>query len=79
MLEVAVHGIDLADAVGTDRWTSTEAATHLTGTLLGEPARLKALGWAPVEFVAKATGRDPKTPSERDLVEACGHTWITLG
>jgi uncharacterized protein (TIGR03083 family) len=81
VVEVAVHGIDLADALHRPRWTTPEAAAHITGLLLGPDAKtaLAGLGLDEVEFIAKATGRDPFTEAERAEVEARGITWLTLG
>jgi uncharacterized protein (TIGR03083 family) len=81
VVEAAVHGIDLADALHRPRWTTPEAAAHLTGLLLGpgHPTALADLGMAPVAFIAKATGRDAFTEAERARVQARGITWLALG
>lgn len=81
VVEVAVHGIDLADALDRPRWTTPEAAAHLTGLLLGPGAEdaLAEEGWDPVAFIAKATGRDAFTGAERARADALGVTWLTLG
>jgi uncharacterized protein (TIGR03083 family) len=81
VVEVAVHGIDLADALHRPRWTTPEAAAHITGLLLGpgHDTTLERLGLDPVAFIAKATGRDPFTPAEHTAVEARGITWLALG
>jgi uncharacterized protein (TIGR03083 family) len=80
VVEAAVHGIDLADALGEPRWTTPEAQHVLTCLLLGpEPATALAdLGLEPVAFIAKATGRDPFTPAERAAAQARGLTRLTL-
>lgn len=81
VVEVAVHGIDLADALDRPRWTTPEAAAVVAALLLGPDAsavlaetRLEA-----VAFIAKATGRDAFTGAERARVEARGLTWLALG
>lgn len=79
VVETAVHGIDLADALGRPRWTTPEAAAHVTGLLLGDASALADLGMDPVAFIAKATGREAFTDAERALVEARGVTWLALG
>ncbi len=81
VVEAAVHGIDLADAVGQARWTTPEAQHVIAHLLLGpdHEEALEALGMAPVAFIAKATGRDPFTPAERAAAERLGVTWLTLG
>jgi uncharacterized protein (TIGR03083 family) len=81
VVEVAVHGIDLADALGLPRWTTPEAAAHVTGLLLGadHEKALAGLGLDPVAFIAKATGREAFPPAERAEVEARGIAWLALG
>ena len=78
VVEVAVHGIDLADAVGEPRWTTPEAASLIVDLLLDTPDALAALGWDPVAFIATATGRDPMTDAEQDRLASLGITWLTL-
>ncbi|MCD0445154.1 maleylpyruvate isomerase N-terminal domain-containing protein [Glycomyces sp. A-F 0318] len=81
VVEVCVHGIDLADALDRPRWATPEAAAVVTGLLLGagHGDALAALGLAPVAFIAKATGREPFTGAERALAEDRGLTWLALG
>lgn len=81
VVEVAVHGIDLADALARPRWTTAAAAAHVTALLLGPghetaPAELDL---DPVAFIAKASGRDAFTDAERALVEARGISWLAFG
>ncbi|WP_051393467.1 maleylpyruvate isomerase family mycothiol-dependent enzyme [Glycomyces arizonensis] len=78
VVEVAVHGIDLADAVGEPRWTTPEAARCIVALLLETPDALATLGWDPVAFIATATGRDTMTDAERNRAETLGVTWLTL-
>jgi uncharacterized protein (TIGR03083 family) len=81
VVEVAVHGIDLADALGLPRWTTPVAAAHVTGLLLGagHEKALAGIGLDPVAFIAKATGREVFTPAERAEVKARGIAWLALG
>jgi hypothetical protein len=81
VVEVAVHGIDLADALDRPRWTTPEAAQTVTALLLGHDhaAALAGLGLDQVAFIAKATGRDEFTAAERAAVEQRGITWLALG
>jgi uncharacterized protein (TIGR03083 family) len=79
VVETAVHGIDLADALGRPRWTTPEAAAHVTSLLLTDAAALADLDMDPVAFIAKATGREAFTDTERALVDARGITWLALG
>lgn len=60
VVEVAVHGLDVADAVGHEPWLTAAAAEHLQGLLFtGDVA-----GWDPAVLLRKATGRAPLTPPE---------------
>ncbi|RRR98333.1 maleylpyruvate isomerase N-terminal domain-containing protein [Glycomyces terrestris] len=81
IVEAAVHGIDLADAVGAPRWTTPEAQQTVTFLLLGPgwATALASLGLDPVAFIAKATGRDPFAPGERAAAEAAGLRPLAFG
>lgn len=81
VVEVAVHGIDLADAIGRPHWTSPEATAVVTELLLGpgHEHALAGFGMDPVDFIAKATGRDAFTDDQRAVAEAHGLTWLSLG
>ncbi|WP_199044235.1 maleylpyruvate isomerase family mycothiol-dependent enzyme [Glycomyces salinus] len=79
VVEVAVHGIDLADATGRPRWTTVPAAAAVAGFLLGGPGRLEALGWDPVVAIAKAAGRDEATGAERERLAAVGAAPLAFG
>lgn len=78
VVEVAVHGIDLADALGEPRWTTPEATRCTVDLLLDQPDALATLGWDPVAFIAEATGRDPMTEADRDRAASLGLTPLTL-
>jgi uncharacterized protein (TIGR03083 family) len=82
VLELAVHGLDLAVAVDRAPWM-TEPAALVTSDLLLAPsdaARLRtAAGWAPVTLIAKLTGRAPLTAGEADLAASLGVRWLALG
>ncbi|MFD9277926.1 maleylpyruvate isomerase N-terminal domain-containing protein [Streptomyces mirabilis] len=57
VVEVAVHGLDLADALGRQPWLTAEAADLVQGILLGldGAATLEKLGWGQLRFLRKAT------------------------
>jgi uncharacterized protein (TIGR03083 family) len=78
VVEVAVHGIDLADAVNRARWTTPKSTRLIVDLLLDQPDALATLGWDPVAFIAKATGRDTMSETERARVASLGITWLTL-
>jgi hypothetical protein len=73
VVELAVRGLDVADALGREPWLTAAAADVLT-ELLG-PGRTE-LGWDPPTFLRKATGREPLEPAERDRL---GIRRLTLG
>ncbi|GAB2591361.1 hypothetical protein Aab01nite_39170 [Paractinoplanes abujensis] len=81
VVEVAVHGLDMADALGRAPWTTPQAGEVVTELLLG-PDRaitLRELGWARLEFLRKATGREPLMPADVARVDRLGVRWLTLG
>lgn len=81
VVEVAVHGLDLADALGREPWLTAEAADLVQGLLLGPDgaATLEKLGWGQLRFLRKATGREPMTREEASDVSRLGIRWLTLG
>ncbi len=81
VVEVGVHGMDLAAALGTEPWLTDAAAAELTALLAGEDGaqRLGSLGWEPVVFIAKATGRTPLTEQDRAELDRLDIRWLALG
>jgi uncharacterized protein (TIGR03083 family) len=81
VLELAVHGLDLAAALECPPWMTAPAA-QVTGELLLPPAaaaRLRAeTGWDQVTLIAALTGRRPVTPAETQLIESLGTQQLTL-
>jgi hypothetical protein len=84
VLELAVHGLDLAAGLGRDPWL-TDAAAGLVEELIlpgpagpGEALRQR-LGWDRAVLLAKATGRSPVTGAEQRAIEAAGLHWLALG
>ena len=82
VLELAVHGLDLAAALDREPWM-TPLAAEVTGELLLSAvagARLRAdAGWDQVTLIAKLTGRCPATSAESTLIEALGRQRLALG
>jgi uncharacterized protein (TIGR03083 family) len=82
VLELAVHGLDLAAALDREPWITVQAA-ELTEDLLLRPeavGRLRAeTGWDPGGLIARLTGRHPLTPAETRLIQSARIGWLALG
>jgi uncharacterized protein (TIGR03083 family) len=81
VVEVAVHGLDLAAAIGRRPWLTESAGRLLTQLLLGPRGleEVRRLGWDQVTFLCKATGREPMTDAETAEAEHAGIRWLALG
>ena len=82
VVELAVHGLDLAAALDRAPWTTPQASGLVTDLLLGSDGRREALaelGWDRPTFLAKATGRLPLADDEAARVDRLGVTWLALG
>ncbi len=66
VVELAVHGIDVADALDMRPWLTGSAAQCLQQLLFGPgwPRAVATLGWDPVTLLRKTTGRTSVTPDE---------------
>lgn len=81
VIEVAVHGLDLADALGRAPWLTSRAAEVALDLIMGSAHRghLRDLGWDEPNALRKVTGRATLTAAEAGRVERLGVNWITLG
>ncbi|MFF8612184.1 maleylpyruvate isomerase N-terminal domain-containing protein [Streptomyces sp. NPDC015350] len=81
VVEVAVHGLDLADALGREPWLTPAAGEAVTELLLGTEhvAAVDGLGWSRPHFLRRATGREPLTGAEAARIERLGIRWLALG
>jgi hypothetical protein len=82
VLELAIHSLDLAAALGRQPWMTTAAARVLTGLLLaGTTAQmlLDETGWDQITMIAKAARRIPLTAAEATLIERHGIRRLALG
>jgi uncharacterized protein (TIGR03083 family) len=82
VLELAVHGLDLAVGLGRQPWMTAAAASVVEGVLL--PAGTTAgvmdeTGWDHTILIAKAAGRLPLTAAEATIVERHSLHWLALG
>jgi uncharacterized protein (TIGR03083 family) len=82
VLELAVHGLDLATAMDRKPWMTAPAA-EVTGRLLLPSAAGDALraqtGWDQVTLIAKLTGRRQVSPAEAQLIRSLGTERLILG
>ncbi|MBB4931100.1 uncharacterized protein (TIGR03083 family) [Lipingzhangella halophila] len=81
VVEVAVHGLDLADALGREPWLTPQAGDAVLGLLLGpnQEAAAQDLDWDHPEFLRKATGRAPVHEADAARLEQLGIRWLTTG
>ena len=81
VLELAVHGFDLADALGSPPWLTSggEAVTMaLLSGLLGEPVP-PSLAQDPVDFIEKGTGRRALSDADRSILGGRADRFPLLG
>lgn len=82
VLELAVHGLDLAAGLDRDPWLTPGAASVVADLVLPDQSAARVgerLGWDHVTMIAKVTGRQPLTPAESGVVEAEHIRWLALG
>ncbi|MGZ4109295.1 MAG: maleylpyruvate isomerase N-terminal domain-containing protein [Actinomycetota bacterium] len=81
ILEIGVHGLDLADALDRDPWLSPAAASLIRGILTGllgdDPSA--ALGWTDLTYIETGTGRRPLTDAERSFLGPRANAFPLLG
>jgi uncharacterized protein (TIGR03083 family) len=82
VLELAVHGLDLAAGLGRAPWLTPEAASVVAGLVLPDGSAdgvRRRLVWDHPTMIAKLTRRQPLTPAESSLLEAKDTRWLALG
>jgi uncharacterized protein (TIGR03083 family) len=81
VVEVAVHGLDVADALGRAPWLTPQAGDIVLELQLGPNWRdaVRELGWGRLGLLRRATGRQPLGPADVARVERLGIRWLTLG
>ncbi|GIG88327.1 maleylpyruvate isomerase N-terminal domain-containing protein [Plantactinospora endophytica] len=84
VVELGVHGLDLATALDREPWLTEPAGELIAGLLTGAAGPAGAglaeeLGWDRLTLVAKATGRQPLTTPERAEVDRRGVRWLAFG
>lgn len=80
LVEVALHGLDVADAVPREPWLTPAAIEHLLRLLFGPRWQdaVDATG-DPLTLLRKATGRAPATTDDRQALHHLGLRPLTLG
>ncbi|WP_319461875.1 maleylpyruvate isomerase N-terminal domain-containing protein [Micromonospora sp. RTP1Z1] len=79
VVEVGVHGLDLAEALDRRPWLTPTAAAVVVDLLTGGRPVPDGLDWDPLTVIRKATGRAGLTDRERALVEEAGFRWLAFG
>ncbi|HEY1920473.1 MAG TPA: maleylpyruvate isomerase N-terminal domain-containing protein [Streptosporangiaceae bacterium] len=82
VLELAVHGLDLAAALDRPPWMTAAAAEVVEQLLLPDEdaTRLRsATGWDQLTLIAKLTGRTPATPAQTRLIDSLGVRPLAFG
>ncbi|MEO3743118.1 maleylpyruvate isomerase N-terminal domain-containing protein [Plantactinospora sp. B5E13] len=84
VVELGVHGLDLAAALDREPWLTTPAAELVAGLLTDAAGPAGAgltdeLGWDRLTLIAKATGRSPLTRAEQQVVDRRGVRWPAFG
>jgi uncharacterized protein (TIGR03083 family) len=81
VVELAVHGLDVADALGRKPWLTAASAELLQRLMFGERWRtaVNALKWDPVTLLRRTTGRASVTTSQAAALERQEPRLLTLG
>nr|WP_308167433.1 maleylpyruvate isomerase N-terminal domain-containing protein [Catellatospora tritici] len=79
VVELAVHGLDLSDALGVAPWLTPRAADVVAGLLFGPQADTVAslLATDRPGLLRAATGRTTLTAAQRQGLDDLGTTWLT--
>ncbi|SCG65396.1 maleylpyruvate isomerase N-terminal domain-containing protein [Micromonospora inositola] len=78
VVEVGVHGLDLADALDRRPWLTPAAAAVVADLLTGGRPVPAGLDWDPLTVIRKATGRAALTDRERTLIEESAFRWLSF-
>ncbi|WP_309232457.1 maleylpyruvate isomerase N-terminal domain-containing protein [Micromonospora tarensis] len=79
VVEVGVHGLDLAAALGRAPWLTAPAAAVIADLLTGGRPTPAGLHWDRLTLIRKSTGRAALTAPERAAVDAAGFRWLAFG
>ncbi|MBG6106043.1 uncharacterized protein (TIGR03083 family) [Micromonospora vinacea] len=79
VVEVGVHGLDLASALGRPPWLTPAAAVVIADLLTGGRKTPAGLRWDRLTLIHKTTGRATLTAPERAAIDASGFRWLAFG
>ncbi|WP_410816207.1 maleylpyruvate isomerase N-terminal domain-containing protein [Micromonospora sp. 050-3] len=79
VVEVGVHGLDLATALGRPPWLTPPAAEVIAELLTGGRPAPAGLSGDRLTVIRKATGRAVLTAPERAAIAAAGFRWLAFG
>ncbi|MGK5741576.1 maleylpyruvate isomerase N-terminal domain-containing protein [Micromonospora sp. URMC 103] len=79
VVEVGVHGLDLAAALDREPWLTPTAADVIAELLTGGRPLPAGLAWDRLTLIRKTTGRADLTEEERAAVEAADFRWLSFG
>ncbi|MFI7550167.1 maleylpyruvate isomerase N-terminal domain-containing protein [Micromonospora sediminimaris] len=79
VVEVGVHGLDLAEALNRPPWLTPTAAQVIAELLTGGQALPVGLGWDRLTLIRKATGRSPRSPAEQHALDTAGIRLLAFG
>ncbi|MCO1597682.1 maleylpyruvate isomerase N-terminal domain-containing protein [Micromonospora sp. RHAY321] len=79
VVEVGVHGLDLAAALDRPPWLTAPAAEVIADLLTGGRAVPAELRWDRLTLIRKTTGRAALSGAERAAVDAAGFRWLAFG
>jgi uncharacterized protein (TIGR03083 family) len=81
VVEVAVHGLDIADALDREPWLTARAEAAVLDLVMGPEYRdhIRELHWDGPTALRKVTGRAVLTDAEAGPIDRLGVNWITLG
>ncbi|MEV4825711.1 maleylpyruvate isomerase N-terminal domain-containing protein [Micromonospora sp. NPDC049274] len=79
VVEVGVHGLDLAAALGRPPWLTPQAEAVIADLLTGGRPAPAGLGWDRLTVIRKTTGRATLTVPEQAAIDAAGFRWLVFG
>ncbi|MEU4338663.1 maleylpyruvate isomerase N-terminal domain-containing protein [Micromonospora lupini] len=79
VVEVGVHGLDLAAALGRPPWLTPQAEAVIADLLTDGRPPPAGLRWDRLTLIRKTTGRATLTAPEQATIDAAGFRWLVFG